>query len=67
MSSGEDTEVARDRMRKYEERRERVAVSVERTSLAEFSMYGDPLRVGTYACASKKGSLLCVADIMMAV
>lgn len=29
-------EVARDRMRKYEERRERVAVSVERTSLAEF-------------------------------
>ena len=32
-------------------------------------MNRDPLesRVGTYACASKKGSLLCVADIMLAV
>ena len=35
MSSGEEVEVARDRMRKYDERRERVAVNVESTSLFE--------------------------------
>ena len=49
MSSGEEVEVARDRMRKYDERRERVALSVESTSLFEVQRRQERTLITTYA------------------